>query len=123
MTRNLTLTLAAAVVLACVGQAPNAAIIISADNANLLPNTPNQAVAVTVVTDANDQVAGINLNGAIGDGTGAGLEPVFQGPGPLTGVDFPNSFWTFPNSPGGTTPNGTFPQFATSNNIFEILNP
>ena len=75
--------LAACVVLLAARSAPGE-LYIRVDNVKLLPDTPGQAVAIWLTTDAADRVAGCNFNAEIG---GAG--PAFGGiDGPkITGVD------------------------------------
>ena len=72
----------------------------------LQPDTPNQPIVIAIVPGAGDPTTrGINLRAQIGDGNGAGVEPVFQGTlGTLEGLDLTGSIWG--DLVGGSTVSG-----------------
>ncbi len=75
-----------------------ATIIITVGDYVVLPNTAGQSVDILVTSDdpTNDSlISGMNLHVEIGDGIGAGIEPVFDGvAGSMSGFDFSTSIFS-----------------------------
>ena len=77
-------------------------LVINVGDHTLLPNTANQEIQIFVTSDAGDLVHGMNLQAGIGDGRDGLDEPVFQGGGAFSGIDFSGSIWeTAPSAISG----------------------
>jgi hypothetical protein len=100
------------VLLGVVAGAP-AAPILTVHTRYLAPNTPSQAIAISV--SGVDMVTGFNLRAQIGDGMGTGAEPVFET------IDFTGGIWDAYDTTvlGGVLAGNE--QYAQSSVIFDNL--
>ncbi len=85
-----------------------AALTIVVPNVNLAPNTPNQPV--TVAVNGGDMVTGVVVDAVLGNGSAAGVEPIFQSFDFTTGTMFSDTAAHPGTKIGGTV--GGVPQDA-----------
>ncbi|MCY2987719.1 MAG: dockerin type I domain-containing protein [Planctomycetota bacterium] len=90
-------------------------LVISPGVHQLLPNTPHQAVAITVTRSdlaVDPTVTGFNLCAQLGDGSGPAQEPSFEA------VDFGGGIWTAYATTTTGGPVAGAPQFAQASVVF-----
>jgi Ca2+-binding RTX toxin-like protein len=86
------------------------AAAITVGSHTLLPNTPNQTINIIATGDSD--VTGINVRAQLGDGTGAGAEPVFDA------ISYDSSIWSSAATTITGGPIGGVEQFVQSSIVF-----